>query len=228
MLISFAKLPERMQNQSVKEYYDILAKKRAELVFKRLFDILVSFVMLVLLSPLFLFIAVRIKLDSSGPVFFRQKRFTSYMREFQIFKFRSMVDRAELQGPLVTVDNDSRITEIGKWLRGSRMDEIPQLINILLGDMSFVGTRPEVGKYVEQYNDEMLATLLMPAGVTSLASIKFKDEADMLENAEDADEVYVKDILPLKMKYNLEYIKNFGFLSDIKLMLSTVKAVSEE
>ncbi|MEG2677945.1 MAG: sugar transferase, partial [Oscillospiraceae bacterium] len=126
------------------------------------------------------------------------------------------------------VDNDSRITEIGKWLRGSRMDEIPQLINILLGDMSFVGTRPEVGKYVEQYNDEMLATLLMPAGVTSLASIKFKDEADMLENAEDADEVYVKDILPLKMKYNLEYIKNFGFLSDIKLMLSTVKAVSEE
>ncbi|MEG2632959.1 MAG: sugar transferase [Oscillospiraceae bacterium] len=228
MLISFAKLPERMQNQSVKEYYDILAKKRAELVFKRLFDILVSFVMLVLLSPLFLFIAVRIKLDSSGPVFFRQKRFTSYMREFQIFKFRSMVDKAELQGPLVTVDNDSRITEIGKWLRGSRMDEIPQLINILLGDMSFVGTRPEVGKYVEQYNDEMLATLLMPAGVTSLASIKFKDEADMLENAEDADEVYVKDILPLKMKYNLEYIKNFGFLSDIKLMLSTVKAVSEE
>ncbi|MEG1650506.1 MAG: sugar transferase [Oscillospiraceae bacterium] len=228
MLISFAKLPERMQNQSVKEYYDILAKKRAELVFKRLFDILVSFVMLVLLSPLFLFIAVRIKLDSSGPVFFRQKRFTSYMREFQIFKFRSMVDRAELQGPLVTVDNDSRITEIGKWLRGSRMDEIPQLINILLGDMSFVGTRPEVGKYVEQYNDEMLATLLMPAGVTSLASIKFKDEADMLEDAGDADEVYVKDILPLKMKYNLEYIKNFGFLSDIKLMLSTVKAVSEE
>ncbi|MEG1060688.1 MAG: sugar transferase [Oscillospiraceae bacterium] len=228
MLISFAKLPERMQNQSVKVYYDILAKKRTELVFKRLFDILVSFVMLVLLSPLFLFIAVRIKLDSSGPVFFRQKRFTSYMREFQIFKFRSMVDRAELQGPLVTVDNDSRITEIGKWLRGSRMDEIPQLINILLGDMSFVGTRPEVGKYVEQYNDEMLATLLMPAGVTSLASIKFKDEADMLENAEDADEVYVKDILPLKMKYNLEYIKKFGFLSDIKLMLSTVKAVSEE
>ncbi|MEG0912625.1 MAG: sugar transferase [Oscillospiraceae bacterium] len=228
MLISFAKLPERMQNQSVKVYYDILAKKRTELVFKRLFDILVSFVMLVLLSPLFLFIAVRIKLDSSGPVFFRQKRFTSYMREFQIFKFRSMVDKAELQGPLVTVDNDSRITEIGKWLRGSRMDEIPQLINILLGDMSFVGTRPEVGKYVEQYNDEMLATLLMPAGVTSLASIKFKDEADMLENAEDADEVYVKDILPLKMKYNLEYIKNFGFLSDIKLMLSTVKAVSEE
>ncbi|MEG2233766.1 MAG: sugar transferase, partial [Oscillospiraceae bacterium] len=142
MLISFAKLPERMQNQSVKEYYDILAKKRTELVFKRLFDILVSFVMLVLLSPLFLFIAVRIKLDSSGPVFFRQKRFTSYMREFQIFKFRSMVDKAELQGPLVTVDNDSRITEIGKWLRGSRMDEIPQLINILLGDMSFVGTRP--------------------------------------------------------------------------------------
>ncbi|MEG2258915.1 MAG: sugar transferase, partial [Oscillospiraceae bacterium] len=206
----------------------ILAKKRTELVFKRLFDILVSFVMLVLLSPLFLFIAIRIKLDSSGPVFFRQKRFTSYMREFQIFKFRSMVDKAELQGPLVTVDNDSRITEIGKWLRGSRMDEIPQLINILLGDMSFVGTRPEVGKYVEQYNDEMLATLLMPAGVTSLASIKFKDEADMLENAEDADEVYVKDILPLKMKYNLEYIKNFGFLSDIKLMLSTVKAVSEE
>ncbi|MEG1268244.1 MAG: sugar transferase [Oscillospiraceae bacterium] len=228
MLISFAKLPERMQNQSVKVYYDILAKKRTELVFKRLFDILVSFVMLVLLSPLFLFIAVRIKLDSSGPVFFRQKRFTSYMREFQIFKFRSMVDMAELQGPLVTVDNDSRITEIGKWLRGSRMDEIPQLINILLGDMSFVGTRPEVGKYVEQYNDEMLATLLMPAGVTSLASIKFKDEADMLENAGDADEVYVKDILPLKMKYNLEYIKKFGFLSDIKLMLSTVKAVSEE
>ncbi len=217
-----------MRNERVREYYDILAHKKGALAFKRAFDLLVSALLLVLISPLFAFIAVRIKLDSPGPVFFRQTRYTTGLRPFRIFKFRSMVDRAESRGPLVTVDNDDRITKTGAWLRRTRLDEIPQLINVFLGQMSFVGTRPEVGKYVERYTDEMLATLLMPAGVTSLASIRFKDEAEMLENAADADEVYVNEILPLKMRYNLDYIRNFSFFSDIQLMLSTVKAVSED
>ncbi len=217
-----------MQNGQVREYYDLLAHKKGALAFKRAFDLVVSGVMLLLLSPVFACIAVCIKLDSPGPVFFRQTRYTTGMRPFRIFKFRSMVDRAESRGPLVTVENDDRITRTGAWLRRTRLDETPQLINVFLGDMSFVGTRPEVGKYVERYTDEMLATLLMPAGVTSLASIRFRDEAALLENAADADEVYVNEILPQKMRYNLEYIRNFGFFSDIKLMLSTVKAVSED
>lgn len=224
----FEQLPERMQNDRVREYYDLLCHKKAALACKRAFDLCVSGVMLLLLSPLFAYIALRIKLDSPGPVFFRQVRYTTGMRPFRIFKFRSMVDRADKQGPLVTVNRDDRITKVGEWLRRTRLDEIPQLLNVFAGQMSFVGTRPEVGKYVERYTDEMLATLLMPAGVTSLASIKFKDEAAMLASAQDADEVYVNEILPLKMRYNLDYIRNFGFFSDIRLMLSTVKAVSED
>lgn len=224
----FEQLPERMQNETVRAYYDLLSRKKAALAFKRAFDLAASGVMLILLSPVFAYIALRIKMDTPGPVFFRQTRYTTGMRPFRIYKFRSMVDRAESRGPLVTVENDGRITRTGAWLRRTRLDETPQLINVFLGDMSFVGTRPEVGKYVERYTDEMLATLLMPAGVTSLASIKFRDEAALLENAEDADEVYVNEILPRKMRYNLEYIRNFSFFSDIKLMLSTVKAVSED
>ena len=218
-------IPNDIKNDEVKIYYDILKDRKISLLIKRCFDILFSLILLVLLSPAFLLIAILIKLDSKGPVFFRQERVTAYKRVFRIFKFRTMVNNADKIGSQVTVENDSRVTKIGKYLRKVRLDEIPQLINILIGDMSFVGTRPEVLKYVDRYSDEMKATLLMPAGVTSLASIKFKDEEKLLNDKENVDDVYVNEVLPLKMEYNLEYIKRFNFFYDIKLLFKTFFAV---
>lgn len=227
MLTDFKKLPAAMQNADVRRYYDVLAKKRGALFAKRMFDIAVSAVMLVIISPIIIIIAVIIKLDSKGTVFFRQERYTRDMRKFRIFKFRSMVSGADKKGPLVTVDGDARITKAGAFLRRTRLDELPQLFNVMLGDMSFVGTRPEVEKYVLRYTDAMLATLLIPAGVTSRTSIEFKDEAELLKDADDADEVYVNEILPKKMEYNLKYIEKFSFFDDIKIMCSTLFAVSK-
>ena len=218
-------IPKDIKNDEVKIYYDILKDRKISLLIKRCFDILFSLILLILLSPAFLLIAILIKLDSKGPVFFRQERVTTYKRIFRIFKFRTMVNNADKIGSQVTVENDSRVTKIGKYLRKVRLDEIPQLINILIGDMSFVGTRPEVLKYVDRYSDEMKATLLMPAGVTSLASIKFKDEEKLLNDKENVDDVYVNEVLPLKMEYNLEYIKRFNFFYDIKLLFKTFFAV---
>ena len=225
MLKKWDELPEKMKNEAVKPYYGVLKKRKASLLFKRIFDIIMSSVLVVLLSPVFLVLAAAIKIDSSGPVFFRQKRVTRYGREFRIFKFRTMVNNAEKLGTQVTVGNDSRITKVGAAIRNSRLDEIPQLFNIFMGDMSFVGTRPEVPKYVQCYTPEMMATLLMPAGVTSQASIKYKDEAQLLEKSENADETYINDILPEKMKYNLLDIEKFSLLADIKTMFQTVGAV---
>ncbi len=225
MLKKWEKLPENLKKEAVKPYYDLLSKKRGSLLLKRVFDIIMSLIMLVLLSPVFLVLAIAIKIDSPGPAFFRQTRVTKYGREFRIFKFRTMVNNAEKLGTQVTVGKDSRITKVGSFIRDCRLDEIPQLLNILLGDMSFVGTRPEVTKYVERYTDEMLATLLLPAGVTSQASIRYKDEAELLEKAEDADETYVNEILPEKMKYNLSDIKKFSLGAELKTMFQTVGAV---
>lgn len=213
-----------MQTDEVCGYYDILRRKNASLFLKRVFDIAVSSLMLVAAAPLFLIIAAAIKIDSEGPVFYRQERVTQYGKRFRIFKFRSMVADAD-KGSQVTLDKDSRITRVGSFIRGCRLDETPQLLNILTGDMSFVGTRPEVPKYVEKYTPEMIATLLLPAGVTSLASIYYKDEAELLNGAEDADRVYVEKILPAKMYYNLRAIEKFSFWRDIKTMLMTVFAV---
>lgn len=218
-------LPEKLKTSAVKPYYDILSQKRASLVCKRIFDIIVSALMLIVLSPLFLILAVAIKLDSKGPVFFRQVRITQYGREFRIHKFRTMVTDADKLGTQVTVEGDPRITRVGSVLRGCRLDEIPQLIDILAGDMSFVGTRPEVHKYVESYTDEMMATLLLPAGVTSEASIRYKDEAELLDKADDVDKVYVEQVLPDKMKYNLRGIKHYSFRGDIRLMFMTFFAM---
>ena len=218
-------IPKDIKNDEVKIYYDILKDRKISLLIKRCFDILFSLILLILLSPAFLLIAILIKLDSKGPVFFRQERVTTYKRIFKIFKFRTMVNNADKIGSQVTVENDSRVTKIGKYLRKVRLDEIPQLINILIGDMSFVGTRPEVLKYVDRYSDAMKATLLMPAGVTSLASIKFKDEEKLLNDKENVDDIYVNEVLPLKMEYNLEYIKRFNFFYDIKLLFKTFFAV---
>ncbi len=213
-----------MQTDEVRAYYDILAKKRGSLFFKRVFDIVVSFIMLVILSPVFLILAAAIKLDSKGPVFYRQVRVTQYNKKFRIFKFRSMVQDAD-KGSQVTVSGDSRITRVGKIVRGCRLDELCQLIDVLRGTMTFVGTRPEVPKYTEHYTDAMMATLLLPAGVTSLASIYYKDEAELLDAAEDTDKVYIEDVLPGKMYYNLKAIEKFSFWGDIKVMFMTVFAV---
>ena len=218
-------LPDNMQNEEVKKYYDIIKGKKGNLILKRLFDILASLILLIIISPLFIIFSIMIKLDSKGPIMFKQNRVTENRRIFKIFKFRTMVENADKNGSQVTVENDNRVTKIGKFLRKFRLDEIPQLINILIGDMSFVGTRPEVPKYVELYTDEMKATLLMKAGVTSLASIKFKDEEKLLQMDGNIDKIYIENILPQKMQYNLEYLKRFNFFYDIKLMFMTLFAV---
>lgn len=218
-------LPEDMQTEEVRKYYCILQKKRGSLILKRIFDIIVAGLLLVILSPVLFILAILIKSDSEGPVFFRQVRVTRYGRRFRIFKFRTMVANADRLGTQVTTKGDVRVTRMGKALRGCRLDELPQLLNILTGDMTFVGTRPEVEKYVAQYTKEMMATLLLPAGVTSLASIEYKDEERLLESADNADQVYVDQILPEKMKYNLKAIEDFSFWGDIKTMFATVAAV---
>lgn len=224
-LKNWEELPGFMKNAEVKEYYDLLVRKKASLWLKRLFDILVSFILLVILSPVFVILSLMIKVDSKGPIFYRQVRVTQYGRKFRIFKFRTMVVNADKIGAHVTSNSDSRITKIGEKIRKYRLDEIPQLINVFLGDMSFVGTRPEVVMYVEQYTPEMYATLLLPAGITSEASIMYKDEAVLLEKADNVDEIYVKKILPGKMEYNLKSIKEFSLLSEVKTMIRTVIAV---
>lgn len=224
ILPKWEKLPPELQTEAVRPYYDILKRKRAALFFKRLFDISASFVLLLLLTPVFLVLAIAIKIDSRGPVFYRQERVTQYGKRFRIFKFRSMVKDAD-RGSLVTVGNDMRVTRVGKLIRKCRLDEISQLIDVLRGTMSFVGTRPEVPKYVAAYTPEMLATLLLPAGITSMASIYYKDEAELLDGAADTDKVYVEEVLPAKMHYNLKAIRHFGFWSDIGTMFKTVFAM---
>lgn len=225
MLREWNQLPEYMQTDAVSPYYDQLKKKGFSLFLKRIFDIVVSLVLIVLLSPLLLVLSILIVLDSKGGVFYRQERVTQYGRKFRIFKFRTMVANADKIGTQVTVSNDSRITRVGAVIRKYRLDEIPQLFNILLGDMSLVGTRPESTHYVKHYAPEMFATLLLPAGVTSEASIKYKDEAELLNKADDVDKVYIEKVLPGKMEYNLESISNFSFIKDIGTMFKTVVAV---
>ncbi len=227
-LKSWDDLPENMKNDSVKRYYEILEKKRTSFIMKRLFDFFVAIITLVILLPLFLLISIAIKIDSKGPVMFKQVRVTQYGKQFKIFKFRTMVNNAEKIGTQVTTKNDGRVTRVGRLLRKFRLDEIPQLLNIITGDMTFVGTRPEVLKYVEKYSEEMMATLLLPAGVTSEASIQYKDEELLLANADNADETYVKKVLPEKMRYNLRSIESFNFFSDIKTMFRTVLAVAQK
>lgn len=225
IMCSFSSLPEYMQNESVKKYYNILNKKKISLFLKRIFDIVFSLLLIIILLPLFIIISLIIKIDSKGSIIFKQIRVTQYGRKFKIYKFRTMVANAESVGSQVTIDNDSRITRVGKIIRKCRLDEIPQLFNIIKGDMTFVGTRPEVPKYVDRYTDEMLATLLLKAGVTSEASIMYKDEDKLLKDAIDVDKVYIEEVLPQKMKYNLKSIKNFNFLGDIYIMIKTIIAV---
>lgn len=206
VLKSWDELPENMRNDSVKRYYEILEKKRTSLTIKKLFDFFAAIITLVILLPLLLLISIAIKIDSKGPVMFRQVRITQYGKPFRIFKFRTMVNNAERIGTQVTTKNDGRITRTGRILRKFRLDEIPQLLNIIIGDMTFVGTRPEVPKYVKRYSEEMMATLLLPAGVTSEASIQYKDEELLLADSDNIEEIYVNKVLPEKMRYNLRSI----------------------
>ena len=218
-------LPPQMRNEAVRPYYEKLRKKNFSLFWKRCFDFVVSTLMLIILSPIFIVLAIAIKIDSRGPVFYRQERVTQYGKKFRIFKFRTMVNNADKLGSQVTVSNDTRITKVGKFIRKCRLDEVSQLIDVWRGKMSFVGTRPEVSKYVDRYTDEMWATLLLPAGVTSEASIKFKDEDELLKDVENIDDTYVEVVLPQKMEYNLQSLKKYGFWRDIGTMFKTVFAV---
>lgn len=230
MLKDWNSLPQNMKQEEIKKYYTILSQKRRSLVAKRFCDIIMAVTMTVLLSPVMLILAVCIKLDSKGPVFYRQERITQYGKKYRIFKFRTMIEEADKSGPLVTTGQDPRITGMGDKLRKCRLDELPQLFNVLTGDMSFVGTRPEVQKYVDSYTAEMMATLLLPAGITSKTSIAYKDEDEILDKfsqstEKTADQIYVEYILPEKMKYNLEYLETFSFFGDLKIMIDTVLAV---
>ena len=225
MLRKWDNLPAIMKCDEVKEYYDILSHKKGQLALKRCFDVVLALDLLAILALPMLIIAVLIKLDSKGPVFYRQERVTAYGRKFRIHKFRTMVQNADKIGTAVTVGGDSRITKVGSKLRDLRLDELPQLFDVLSGDMSFVGTRPEATKYVKKYSKEMLATLLLPGGITSEASIRYKDEAKLLDAADDVDRVYVEEVLPGKMEYNLKSIKRFSVWSDILTMFRTVFAV---
>lgn len=226
MLIKkWEKLPPEFQIEEIRPYWERLRKKNFSLFWKRVFDIFVSGIVLVIISPFFLILSLAIVVDSRGGVFYRQERVTQYGKHFRIFKFRSMVSGADKKGTLVTVGNDARITRVGKFIRKFKIDEMSQLIDIFRGTMTFIGTRPEVPKYVDQYKAEYLPTLLLPAGVSSTASIMFKDENDMLDKAEDVDDVYANQILPIKMKWNLLDIKRFGFWRDIKICFMTVFAV---
>ena len=222
-------IDKRFETEIVKEYREEIEKRRISLFLKLFLDKVLALVLLIPLSPIILAIAIWIKLDSEGPVFYRQERITTYGRPFRIFKFRTMVKDADKLGAAVTEHNDPRISRAGDKLRKVRLDELPQLFNVLLGDMSFVGVRPEVAKYVNRYTDEMNATLLLPAGITSPASIEYKDEDEVIEkfkgSGRSIDDIYIEEVLPDKMKYNLEYIKNFSIINDIKIMIQTALAV---
>ncbi|MCI9540639.1 MAG: sugar transferase [Lachnospiraceae bacterium] len=225
MLQKWEDLPDFMRTPEVRPYYNNLDRKRWSLRLKKVFDISVAGIIICFFCIPMILIGIAIKLDSSGPVFFRQERVTTYGKPFLIYKFRTMVFDIEKAGIGVTLQEDPRITRLGKILRKYRIDEVPQLINIIRGEMSFVGTRPELPLFVRQYTPEMMATLLLPAGVTSKASIKYKDEATLFDKAVCAEEIYIKKVLPEKMKINLEAIKEFSLLGELEIMGKTVWAV---
>lgn len=225
LLRKWEDLPEKIRNEEVRPYYDKLKKHQAGLLVKRIFDIFCSIIGIIMFSPIMLLVAIAIKIDSPGRVFFRQERITTYGRKFRIWKFRSMISDAEKKGSQVTTQKDKRVTRVGIFIRKYRLDEIPQLFNILIGDMTLVGVRPEVEKYVEHYTNEMYATLLLPAGVTSEASVRYKDENLLLTKETNIDDVYIHQIMPGKMYYNLEAIREFNILNDIKTIFRTVFAV---
>lgn len=207
---------------------DILKNKGVQFFLKRGFDIIASFIGLIILSPIFLIIACFIKLNSKGPVFFKQIRIGKNGKRFRIFKFRTMVVDAEKQGMQITVGRDSRITKVGHFLRKSKIDELPQLINILIGNMSFVGPRPEVPKYVQMYNENQKSILKVRPGITDVASIEYRNENALLAQSKNPEETYVKEIMPRKLELNLEYLRKLSIIYDVKLILKTLYVVIKQ
>ena len=191
---------------------------------KRIFDITLSLFGLILLLPFMLIIAILIKIDSKGPVFFKQIRVTKNGKEFKIFKYRTMRVGSDKYSQ-ITVGKDGRITKIGSFLRKYKLDEIPQLINVLIGDMSLVGPRPEVPKYVALYTDEQKEILKVRAGITDYASIEFSDENDLLASEEEPEKAYIEKIMPKKIELNKKYLSEVSILTDIKIILLTIKKI---
>ena len=221
----YESLPETMKDESVRPYWNLLLSRRRSLALKRLFDIIVSAVLLVLLSPFFLLLAAAVKIDSPGPVFYRQTRVGRYGRDFKIYKFRTMVSNADKIGPPLTSGRDPRITRVGSLIRKLRLDEFSQLLNVLGGSMSLVGPRPEVRRYVDVYQPGYMATLLIRPGITAPSSIAFKDEDRLLNAGGDPERIYIEKILPPKISLNLEYLRKISVMRDIQIIFQTIAAV---
>ena len=219
------RLPEFMQIDEVRPYWESLDRKKKQIAIKRIADIVLAGGLIVPMSVPMAIISLLIKMDSDGPVFFRQERVTAYGKRFRIHKFRTMTADAEESGSSVTSGSDERITAIGAVLRKYKLDEIPQVLDVLRGDMSFVGTRPEVVRYVEKYELEYYATLLMPAGITSDASIRYMDEDVLLDSSDDVERCYIDKILPEKMRINLRSLSDFSLAADARTLLATIQAV---
>ena len=195
------------------------------LFFKRVFDFIAAIIGLVLLLPILLIISLLIKFSSKGPLFYSQKRVGRDFKEFDIYKFRSMVVNADKIGPSVTSGNDSRITKVGRFIRKTKIDELPQLLNVIKGDMSLVGPRPEVMKFVEKKRDEYKKVLSVRPGITDNAAIEFRDEETIMDQYEDKEKAYIEIILPKKIQLYYQYIDNISFINDIKLILKTLKVI---
>ncbi|MDD7794975.1 sugar transferase [Clostridium sp. 'White wine YQ'] len=191
-------------------------------LFKRIFDFILSLMGLIIISPFLILIAIIIKKDSKGNVFFKQKRVGKNSKEFYIYKFRTMVPNAESLGKQITVGKDNRITKIGAFLRKYKLDELPQLINVLIGEMSLVGPRPEVPRYVNLYSEEQKKVLLVKPGITDLASIRYKDENDILGEMENPEQYYIDTIMPDKLELNLKYIEKSNVFLDLFIILKTI------
>ena len=211
-----------MQNMDIAA---VLEKRKLQLVLKRAMDIIISGGALAVIWPVLLLIALAIKIDDPGPVFYRQVRVGKDGKEFRIFKFRTMVVDADKKGLAITVGRDNRITRMGRILRKTKLDELAQLINVFTGEMSFVGPRPEVPKYVNMYTPYQRQVLLVRPGITDYASIAYRNENDMLEGAEDPEKMYIDVIMPDKIELNMKYLREISPLADIRLILSTIIAV---
>lgn len=222
----FEKLPPDLQKSEIRPYFDYLQTRKGSLIAKRVLDIFVALLVLTVLSPIMLISAILVKLTTKGPLFYLQERVGLYGKPFHIYKFRTMVVDADKIGAQITVgERDPRITKVGHILRTTRIDEFPQMLNVLKGDMTIIGTRPEVPRYVKEYSDEMKATLLMQPGASGGASIAYRYENEMLKDKEDPEQYYIDAILPDKMQINLDYLKKFSIWQDLWLMCRTVGCV---
>lgn len=222
--------PVEETTESSKEEIDfdtLMKEKKVSLFFKRAFDILASWFGILFLLPIFIIVSIAIVVDSKGGVFFLQTRVGKNGKEFKIIKFRTMVTDAEAKGLQITVGADSRVTAVGNFLRKTKIDELPQLFNVLVGQMSFVGPRPEVPKYVDMYTDYQRNILRIRPGITELASIVYRDENEVLAAAEDPEDTYINDVMQKKLELNIEYMQKMSLLYDIKLIFKTFLAILE-